>query len=48
MTTVGYGDFYPETMFGKILGMFVIVLGISFLGDVIGKLSDLRSSRWFC
>ena len=44
MTTVGYGDMYPSTMIGKFLAMGVIVLGISFLGDVIGKLGDLRKT----
>jgi hypothetical protein len=28
MTTVGYGDMYPEEFLGKIIGMFTLLTGI--------------------
>jgi len=31
MTTVGYGDIYPVTFVGRILGAFVMALGIAFI-----------------
>ena len=27
ITTVGYGDVYPETMRGRLLGLFIIIAG---------------------
>ena len=31
VTTVGYGDLYPHTVAGRIVGMLVMLLGIGFL-----------------
>lgn len=45
ISTVGYGDFVPHTMMGKVLSILVIILGVgSFLG-VIANLTELTLSR---
>ncbi len=31
VTTVGYGDFAPETAGGRVIAMFVMVIGIGFV-----------------
>ncbi|WP_035722938.1 potassium channel family protein [Gracilibacillus boraciitolerans] len=41
VTTVGYGgDFYPETVPGRWLGLFLYIFGIGLIGLVIGKIID--------
>lgn len=37
MTTVGYGDYFPATVIGKVYAMFLYIIGIGVLGVVIGK-----------
>ena len=36
MTTVGYGDIFPVTQLGRIIGVLVMILGIGTLAGVIG------------
>lgn len=43
VTTVGYGDVSPHTTEGKILGIFLFVVGIGLMGVVIGKVINLFS-----
>ncbi|ASK64380.1 ion transporter [Virgibacillus phasianinus] len=43
VTTVGYGDVSPHTTEGKILGIFLFVIGIGLMGVVIGKVVNLFS-----
>nr|WP_081707512.1 potassium channel family protein [Bacillus massiliigorillae] len=43
VTTVGYGDFYPVTVPGKIYAIFLFVFGIGLIGIVITKLIDSLS-----
>lgn len=46
ITTVGYGDIHPVTTGGKVLAIFVIILGgISFLGVVANATELLLSKR---
>ena len=40
-TTVGYGDFSPQTTMGKFLGTAYMVVGIALLGIFLGKVTDM-------
>jgi voltage-gated potassium channel len=40
MTTVGYGDVYPITAAGRILGGFTMVVGISAFAIVTAKVAE--------
>jgi voltage-gated potassium channel len=41
MSTVGYGDQYPVTNPGRVLGTFIIVLGVGIFGTLTGYLANL-------
>lgn len=41
ISTVGYGDQYPVTNPGRILGTFIIVLGVGIFGTLTGYLANL-------
>jgi voltage-gated potassium channel len=45
LTTVGYGDFAPQTNLGKIFSMLYILLGLGVLGALIALISD-KSQAW--
>ena len=40
ITTVGYGDYYPVTVFGRITAMFIMFMGVG----IIGALASILSS----
>jgi voltage-gated potassium channel len=40
VTTVGYGDLYPQTTIGRLIGMLVMLVGIGFLSLLIGAVSE--------
>ncbi len=40
VTTVGYGDLYPETVAGRWLALVLYIFGIGLIGIVIGKIID--------
>ncbi|RAV14470.1 ion transporter [Paenibacillus contaminans] len=41
LTTVGYGDVSPTTVFGRLYAMFLFIVGIGLIGVVIGKVIDI-------
>lgn len=41
ISTVGYGDFYPVTTAGHIIGGIVIITGVSFFGVVSGYMASI-------
>lgn len=41
MATVGYGDEYPITDQGRIMGSFIIVVGVGIFGTLTGYLANL-------
>jgi voltage-gated potassium channel len=44
LTTVGYGDYSPTTVSGRLLGIFLFVFGIGLIGVLIGKIVDAFTS----
>lgn len=40
LTTVGYGDIYPASVMGRILGLLVMIAGVIFVAAVTGKIAS--------
>lgn len=47
MTTVGYGDFYPRTLFGRILDIIIAIWGIFIVSMMVVVLSNTLESIVF-
>ena len=45
LTTVGYGDFYPVTTPGKIIGLLFVVGSLAILGFWVGNITDRLNER---
>ena len=41
LTTVGYGDIVPKTPIGRMIGAFVMVLGVTFLSFLTANVTSL-------
>ena len=41
ITTVGYGDYYPVTFWGRITGMFIMFAGIGIIGALASILASV-------
>ncbi|MFQ3542445.1 ion channel [Halobacillus rhizosphaerae] len=40
VTTVGYGDYYPVSIAGRVIAIILYIVGIGLIGVVIGKIID--------
>lgn len=46
VTTVGYGDIAPTTTLGKVLAIYVMLIGVAFVAILTGSLAQRFVSRW--
>jgi len=41
ITTVGYGDIAPESIEGRIAGIFLLLFGVAVFGALSGKIASI-------
>ncbi|MBT3320071.1 MAG: hypothetical protein HN948_08625 [Clostridia bacterium] len=46
VSTVGYGDIYPVSLWGKIIGLVFIFISVGFLGVIIGEFTNSFRKRF--
>ena len=46
LSTVGYGDFYPVTDTGRLLGIFFVIGSLGLVGLLVGEVSHQLSRQW--
>lgn len=46
LTTVGYGDYFPKTIAGKCIGMFLFIFGVGIIGLLVSKTVDSFSKYY--
>eukprot|EP01084_Bolivina_argentea_P009764 18221_1 len=46
VSTIGYGDLYPQTTGGKIFGSFFIVFGVSLLGRLLNFVLEYENGKF--
>ena len=45
ITTVGYGDYAPESFYGRILAIFLMLAGIGLVSTITGSISSIFTTR---
>ena len=45
MTTIGYGDFFPRTLFGRILDIIIAIWGIFIVSMAVVVLNNMLLSN---
>ena len=45
ITTVGYGDYAPQSFYGRVLAIFLMLAGIGLVSTVTGSISSIFTTR---
>ena len=45
ITTVGYGDYAPDSLYGRILAIFLMLAGIGLVSTITGTISSIFTTR---